>query len=716
MEKERISNRDEMEKQYADMMKRQWMIFDALGNDFVNLGLIHIKREMVSVLKTNFRNGKQEYAEGVELPYLEMCEKSMAQTVADAEKHSLMEKMKLDKIVAELSKQSEYSFVFEACMETKIHTCQIKYVNLNDGEHILMAFRFVDDVVSKEKEKNIENEKRNADELRKERMFLEVLCQDYTSVYYFDLNQDTLEILKMDASANSMDMFDIKLRKKLDYSTEMKKYCAAYVVENSQEEFLKVMSHDFLAQKLADADRFIYRYQSNPNKAGHQYFEVQAVRIENKQFDNTAILAFRQIDDIVAEEKKHQEELQAKMVAEERARTLEAERQAAVCANEMKSRFLSSISHDIRTPINGIQGMLRIADTYANDLKKQNECREKLWIASNYLVSLVNNVLDMNRLESQSVMLSEQPFNMIDLLMSVTAMTDIQMKEQGLHSIVDWKPGYINHRYLIGSAEGLSRILMNLNSNAIKYNKKGGTVYCRCLEKECDGDVAWFEIINSDTGVGMDAEFLKYAFDPYSQKNNTSLNSMHGVGLGLSIVKQTVELMGGTLQVESKIGEGTKYTIMLPFKIDKNPQIKKTSFEQISLKGVKALLVEDNNLNMEIAKFCLEQEDVKVFTAMDGQEAVTMFEQSEIGFFDLILMDVMMPVMDGLEAAKSIRSSNRPDGLTIPIIAMSANAFEQDIEKSMEAGMNAHLIKPLDLKKVTDTMKKFLADKIVKKE
>lgn len=181
--------------------------------------------------------------------------------------------------------------------------------------------------------------------------------------------------------------------------------------------------------------------------------------------------------------------------------------------------------------------MLRIADVYANDLKKQSECREKLWIASNYLVSLVNNVLDMNRLENQAFDLSEAPFNLIELLMSVTSMTDIQIEEQGLHSVVDWKPDYIRYRYLIGSAEGLTRILMNLNSNAIKYNKNGGTVYCRCMEKECRGETAWFEFINADTGIGMDEEFLKRAFEPYAQKNNTSLDSINGVGLGLAIVK-----------------------------------------------------------------------------------------------------------------------------------------------------------------------------------
>lgn len=403
-----------------------------------------------------------------------------------------------------------------------------------------------------------------------------------------------------------------------------------------------------------------------------------------------------------------------KVAAEKENKRLEEEKNQAISANEMKSRFLSSVSHDIRTPINGIQGMLRIADEYPQDLKKQSECREKMWVASEQLVSLVNNVLDLNRLENNSIDLKEEPFNLIDLLMNLTTMTKMQTEAKGLHCVVDWKPGYIEHRYLIGSAEGLTRILMNLNSNAIKYNKKNGTIYCRCLEKERENDTIWFEFINEDSGIGMDEDFLKYAFEPYTQKNNSSLSSINGVELGLSIVKKTIEIMGGKLKVESKVGKGTKYTILIPFKLDPNPQEKKRSLEYVKLDNVKALLVEDNELNMEIATFLLEHQNMKVVQAMDGKEAVELFEQSKIGSFDIILMDVRMPIMDGLEATKRIRSLDRPDACAVPIIAMSANAFKEDIDETLKAGMNAYLTKPLDNQKMIDTIKDYLANKICK--
>ena len=704
-----MKNEENKEKQqrYEDNIRRQLNILNALGKDYLTLCLLNMKTENVTILNDSI----EVVEEGTDLPYYETCYQSIEKYVKEDQKEEIKRKISLDTVKKELSEKTEYSFVYEVWLDGQIQYYQMRYISLEDEEHILMTFRLME--ADRKKEQN-QKEKRTVDELRKERLFLEVLCRDYTAVYYFDLNNDTIEILKMDKNANTVNMFGTQIRKKINYTMEMTRYCNSYVVEKDHQQFLKEMSKEHIREVLIDSERFVYRFESNPNLSKHRYFEVQALRIINEKFDNTAILAFRHIDHIIAEENERKKQLKQAFEMEERSKRLEKEKQDAIEANEMKSRFLSSISHDIRTPINGIQGMLRIADAYPNDLKKQNECREKIWVASNYLVTLVNNVLNMNRLENKSIDLSEQSFNMINLLMDVTGMTDIQMQAQGLRSIVDWKPGYIKHRYLIGSAEGLYRILMNLNSNAIKYNKKGGTVYCRCMEKQRDGDTIWFEFITSDTGIGMDEEFLKKAFEPYTQKENITLSSIKGVGLGLSIVKQTVALMGGTLNVESKVGEGTKYTIMLPFKLDLNPQVEKKTLEHISLKGVRALLVEDNELNLEIAKFHLEQEKVEVYTAMNGAKAVEMFEQSEVGFYDIILMDIMMPIMDGLEAARQIRSMNRADALAIPIIAMSANAFEEDIKKSLEAGMNAHLIKPLDGEKVTDTMKEYLANKINK--
>lgn len=687
------------EKQFAENLKMQLDVLEALGNDFINIVLIHVKSNTCTLLKTNHQRIMDCNTPLIDYPYEKLCQKSINDYVEEEKRKEVMHNICLCSILENLSKQKDYVYEFEGVVHSVAHYYQVKYMYLSDKDHILMVFRKIENLNSMQET--------TATQLLKERSFLDVLCRDYTSVFYYEEKTSTAQILKMDKNSNVACLIGNHLRTSFDYVEEMKKYCERYVVKSQQEEFKKILAPDSIQKRLSHSSRFFYRYESLLNRSNHRYFELHVQRINEEQYDGTAIFGFRHIDDVIEMEKKQIEDAN-------RMHTLQIEKESAISANEMKSRFLSNISHDIRTPINGIQGMLRIADAYPNDIKKQAECREKLWIASNYLESLVSNVLDMSRLESQSIQLTEEKFNMIDVLMNITSITDIQIEEQGLHSIVDWKPNYIQHRYLIGSVEGLSRILMNLTSNSIKYNKPGGTVYCRAMEKEMENDRVWFEFTNADTGIGMDEEFLKHAFDPYIQKDHNSLNSMNGVGLGLSIVKQTVELMGGTIQVKSKVNEGTKYTILLPFKIDPDPNVKQVSYDHISLKGVKALLVEDNNLNMEIAKFYLEQEKINVTCATNGKEAVDLFKQSDIGYYDIILMDIVMPILDGLQATKEIRALSRADAKSIPIIAMSANAFEQDIQKSLDAGMNAHLIKPIKGPDITKTMKKYLANRIKK--
>ena len=412
----------------------------------------------------------------------------------------------------------------------------------------------------------------------------------------------------------------------------------------------------------------------------------------------------RMTEDRYLQELAHQEKLEeANAKLEEQKMALERALEEAQRASLSKTDFLRRMSHDIRTPINGIRGMIEIAEHFTDDLQKQKECRDKVWEASGYLLSLVNNVLDMNKLESGAVVLTEMPFDLPQLLNEVNTVAEMQATEHGLYYDVDMEKQQIAHPYLIGSAPHLKQVLMNLASNAVKYNKENGRVTVWCRELSCDGKTAEFRFACKDTGIGMSKEFQKRAFEPFTQEGRDNARTHYdGTGLGLSIVQALVRQMGGSITFESEEGVGTSFLVTLPFQIDPNPQPKpkESVNEPIDLDGVRVLLAEDNDLNMEIATFFIEQHGAKVTTARNGREAVELFANAPQGTFDLILMDIMMPAMNGYEATQTIRGMAREDAKTIPIIAMSANAFQDDIQKSRSVGMNDHLPKPLSTEKL----------------
>ena len=370
----------------------------------------------------------------------------------------------------------------------------------------------------------------------------------------------------------------------------------------------------------------------------------------------------------------------------------------AEAANEAKTEFLQRMSHDIRTPINGICGFVNMADHYADDIKKQTEYRTKVKEASNLLLELVNDVLDMSKLESGEIVLEEIPFNLSSIFKEVFVVIEQMASEQNIQ--IEWEKKEIIHRDFIGSPGYVKRVMMNILSNAVKYNRENGHIYISCMEiPSKQPEMTTMEFVCRDTGIGMTEEFQKCVFEPFAQEHTGSRTKFAGTGLGMSIAKNLIEKMGGSISFESKEGAGTTFVIQVPFKIDPDADKREEQRDvsEKSIKGLHILLAEDNELNMEIAEFVLQNEGADVTKAWDGQEAVELFRNSEPGEFDVILMDIMMPVMNGYEATKMIRSLDREDAKTIPIIAMTANAFTEDRLKAKEAGMNEHIVKPLDV-------------------
>ena len=369
----------------------------------------------------------------------------------------------------------------------------------------------------------------------------------------------------------------------------------------------------------------------------------------------------------------------------------------AEAANEAKTEFLQRMSHDIRTPINGICGMINVADHYADNMEKQTECRAKIKKTSHLLLELINEVLDMSKLESDEVVLEDIPFNLNSIFEEILGVIEHMAAEQNIRII--WEEKEVTHWNLIGSPVHVKRILMNILSNAVKYNKENGYVYISCREiPSKQTAMPTLEFVCRDTGIGMTEAFQKRIFEPFAQEHAGSRTKFAGTGLGMPITKKLVEKMGGTISFESKEGTGTTFVIRIPFQIDADMKDRNETEEktETSIQGLHVLLTEDNELNMEIAEFVLQNEGAVVTKAWNGQKAVDIFRKSRPGEFDAILMDIMMPVMNGYEAAKMIRSLDREDAKVIPIIAMTANAFTEDKMRAKEAGMDEHIAKPVD--------------------
>ena len=378
------------------------------------------------------------------------------------------------------------------------------------------------------------------------------------------------------------------------------------------------------------------------------------------------------------------------------------EQQKADAANAAKTAFLTRMSHDIRTPLNGILGLIEIEELKEGDMQVARESRAKARVAANHLLSLINDILEMGKIEDRKLTLEHEPFNLKELCDDTLVLCKLRASSNGI-TMQDNSLPYATGPYMIGSPTHIRQIMINLLDNSIKYNKHGGSVTFSSKTKPLDNERALFCFSVSDTGIGMAPEFLKHIYEPFAQEGDDARSKFQGTGMGMPIVKSLIELMGGTIEVSSELHVGTTFYVEIPLDIDKNPRARANTVERAldcSLADMNVLLAEDNELNAEIAQTLLESEGVVVTRAVNGNEVVDLYLSHPAGSFDAILMDIMMPDMDGYEATRAIRLSEKVDAADIPIIALTANAFAEDAQAAHDAGMNAHLSKPLDFNKL----------------
>ena len=536
--------------------------------------------------------------------------------------------------------------------------------------------------------------KKALDEATKRSEIISTIATLYVTIIHANVKERTYELLK------GHDLVQKILGQKGKIDDVMERLPTAFAAMEGREKFREFLNFDTLTERLRNTNYVSTEFVSINGGWRLSRFIVKSRDTQGNVVD--VLYVVRDITEEKLRELMYQKQLKESMEDAHRA-------------NLSKTAFLRRMSHDIRTPLNGIVGMIHIAQKHSNDVAKLQECRQKVLQSTDYLQKLINNVLDISKLESGSLVLEHKSFDMVELLSNNMTVVAMSAYENGVRFEGGVEANTIRHRYLIGSPVHLSRVLMNLASNAIKYNHFHGTVNVHCEELSDDGNMAVFKFVCSDTGLGMSEEFQKHAFDVFAQEGKQSTTTFSGSGLGLSIVKDIIELMGGMIELESKENVGSTFTVTVPFKIDhsveNNDSQKDSCSQSMELSGKRVFLVEDNAINMEIAHAILEEEHLNITEAKNGKEALEIFQNSKLNEYDVIIMDVMMPVMDGLEATKAIRMLEREDAKRIPIIAMTANAFEEDRKACLDAGMDEHIGKPIDIPLLKRTITKAIGDR-----
>ena len=657
-----------------ELQKQSYNVLHALSVDYLGIYQVNFDTDECEI----YRNSEQvsmDWAVSFEDGYLSAMEQYITRYVVPRDQKRFFAVTKRDYVLAQLKKKKKFYVRYEV----QDNAYGLKHMEIHysatektaEENCAIFALRDVNAVV--------EQEEKNKHEARKS--MEDILEGARTGIWTIELEEGCKPRMYADRT----------MRILLGVTDETgPEECYRHWFDNIGPDYVEMVQDS--VREILETGRSEVIYPWNHPKLGKIY--VRCGGVQDKTFKKPGACLNGYHQDITETMMTRKKQEQAIMELLEKVRR----------ANSAKSEFLSRMSHDLRTPINGILGMLAIMEERQDEPERQRDCRKKIRISTEHLLSLVNDVLKVSKLESGRPSV-EEPFDIHDLLESCTAILAAQAEERGIRLKVEEID--VEHSRLIGNPMYLKQILVNIIDNALKYNRPHGAVSVRVKETGCQNGTAGYRFEIEDTGIGMGEDFKKHIFEPFTQENQGARTHYNGVGLGMSIVKKLVDQMKGTIKVDSQVGRGSVFQIILPIQIEEVQNTQPAEEERSArsdIAGMRVLLVEDNEINCEIVEFMLEEAGASVVTANDGKKAVDVFSASRPGTFDCVLMDLMMPVMSGYEATRVIRSLPRPDAGSVPIIALSANAFDEDIAMAKDAGMDEHLAKPVDIRKMFRVM------------
>lgn len=683
-------------RESLEARKKEKRIWDALCVDYTSVHYCNLQTDTISTIKT----GASSYATLVEQAREDKETAKKLSSFSFRMKYyyehyivqesapDFLEIFSADALMEALRIQKRVIYRFRAKPNRsgqQYFEVQVARVQAGECSEVVMGFRYIDDLMGIQEYQKTKLEDALA-EARLNNEIISSISKIYWMIYRLDLVNGIYEEVSAGEEMH-------RLTGKSGNITEMLRETVDNVIASEYQDIMRVfLDVSTLSDRMMNKETISREYLATDGIWYMARFIVKK-RDEQRRVTNVLYLVI-EIDGQKRQALKYQEEL--RVAAEEAKR-----------ANIAKTDFLRRMSHDIRTPINGILGMLQVAEHFSDNTEKLHECRKKMKASAEYLLNLVNSVLDMNKLESGKLLPQENPFDFRDILRDIDNLVGTQAIEKGIK--LKFSKHNVTHHYLIGSPLYLRQIFMNIGTNAVKYTESGGVIDVSFEEIPINDEMSLYRLTVKDTGIGISDEFKDHIFEAFAQEESGMVEAKQGTGLGMAICKQLTDLLNGKIWFESEKGKGTTFVVEIPIRLDQNQifedekNIKSSKFE-----GKKVLIVEDNALNAEIAQVMLEQAGAIVEIASNGEKAVEKFVSSEQGEYAVILMDIMMPVMNGYEAARKIRGMEREDAKRIPIIAMSANAFQEDVMECKAAGMNRHLAKPVNEKKLLLAIEEYL--------